>query len=124
MHAEDATVPGAETVRRCENPATLIVLPAATDLTHLLLEYLDDTPKPPHNVAFFPVRPRATPAMSFNEDEAAVFSAEELLNLDDGQLVGYMKRRACADGGFDISSASGLDMLSRPQRDALCTKLK
>jgi hypothetical protein len=36
--------------------------------------------------------------MSFTEDEAAVLSAEELLTVDEGQLVRYMERNACADG--------------------------
>ena len=62
--------------------------------------------------------------MSLTEDEDTVFSAEELLTLDEGQLIGYMKRSACAEGGFDISSASGLDMLSRRQRDELSRLLK
>jgi hypothetical protein len=59
--------------------------------------------------------------MSFTEDEAAVLSAEELLTVDEGQLVRYMERNACADGGFDISSSSGFERSSRHQRDELET---
>ena len=70
------------------------------------------------------MRLHATLDMSLTGDEAAIFSAQELLTLDEGQLVGYMERSACAEGGFDISSASGLDMLLKHQRDKLNKRLK
>lgn len=53
--------------------------------------------------------------MSLTQYESRVFSAKELLTLDESLLVEHVKRNTCAEGGFDISSASGLDTLSECQ---------
>ena len=72
----------------------------------------------------FLVSSHAIQPMPVNEDEAPVFTAEELLTIDEVLLVQYMEHSARDEGGFDISSASGLEMLVRHQRDELVERLK
>ena len=55
----------------------------------------------------------ATLDILFTGNEAAIFTAEELLTLNKGQLIGYIRRSACAEGEFNILSASGLDSMLR-----------
>lgn len=74
--------------------------------------------------SLFSMRSHATQSMSVTKNEAPVFSAEELLTIDEGQLVRYMEHSALDGGGFDISSASGFERLSGPQREELTERLK
>ncbi|KAI9676090.1 MAG: hypothetical protein M1817_000833 [Caeruleum heppii] len=54
--------------------------------------------------------------MSFAAD-ASILHVADLTAADDSQLVRYLKSHGSASGGYDISSAAGLEKLSKSQRD-------
>ncbi|UKZ78283.1 hypothetical protein TrVFT333_006019 [Trichoderma virens FT-333] len=63
------------------------------------------------------------PATSSVGGEAPTYTAEDLLSLDDGQLVEFLKRCSCPTGGYDISSASGFFTMLESRRNELCKRL-
>lgn len=62
--------------------------------------------------------------MSFAEAPAPVFTAADLLEFDESQLVRYLESNSRVDGGFDISNAANLESLSKSQRDELASRLR
>jgi hypothetical protein len=62
--------------------------------------------------------------MSFAEAPAPVFTAADLLAFDESQLVRYLESNRRVDGGFDIWITTGLESLSKSQKDELGSRLR
>ncbi|KAF3054688.1 hypothetical protein CFAM422_013337 [Trichoderma lentiforme] len=64
------------------------------------------------------------PATSSVRDEAPTYTAEDLLSLDDGQFIEFLKRCERPEGGYDISSASDLHLMVESRRELLFERLR
>lgn len=74
--------------------------------------------------SLFHTHTRAIHKMSFAEALAPVFTAADLLGLDESQLVSYLENNRCVGGGFDISNAAGVERLTKSQRYELGSRLR